>query len=285
MVLEHTPFGHAGERALQKLMAEDGGFDHNEQALRIVDLLEIKYPAYDGLNLTWAVRSGLMKHRHHEDGTRTLLDGKKLPLYPSAESQVADVADDLTYYGHDVDDGLDSGLITLEMLEELDLWRMCEEKTFAMGLKEKNERFAACTVRHLIDTMVGDVIRNSAKTLEEYAPADAEAVENASCRMISFSKEFEPLTEKLRTFLYHNLYFHPVLAELNELSYRQMGTCFRAFLQHPELMGEGAQSRIAKVGLKRAAADFIAGMTDNFATKEYNCVSFLYPEYGKENKV
>ncbi|MBO5760419.1 MAG: deoxyguanosinetriphosphate triphosphohydrolase [Lentisphaeria bacterium] len=283
--LGHTPFGHAGERALQKLMENEGGFDHNEQALRIVDLLEIKYPAYDGLNLTWAVRAGLMKHRTHEDGSRTFLDGKMLPLYPCAESQVADVADDLTYYGHDVDDGLDSGLITLEMLQEIKLWRMCEEKTFAMGLTEKNERFAACTVRNLIDTMVGDLIRNSAATLEKYQPQSAAEVENSSVRMISFSPEFQRLTDELRTFLYHNLYFHPVLAELNDLSYKQMGTCFRAFLQHPELMGEGAQSRIAKDGLKRAAADFIAGMTDNFATKEYNCVSFLYPEYGKESKV
>ena len=279
--LGHTPFGHAGERALQKLMENEGGFDHNEQALRIVDLLEIKYPAYDGLNLTWAVRAGLMKHRTHEDGSRTFLDGKMLPLYPCAESQVADVADDLTYYGHDVDDGL----ITLEMLQEIKLWRMCEEKTFAMGLTEKNERFAACTVRNLIDTMVGDLIRNSAATLEKYQPQSAAEVENSSVRMISFSPEFQRLTDELRTFLYHNLYFHPVLAELNDLSYKQMGTCFRAFLQHPELMGEGAQSRIAKDGLKRAAADFIAGMTDNFATKEYNCVSFLYPEYGKESKV
>lgn len=283
--LGHTPFGHAGERALQKLMENEGGFDHNEQALRIVDLLEIKYPAYDGLNLTWAVRAGLMKHRTQEDGSRTFLDGKMLPLYPCAESQVADVADDLTYYGHDVDDGLDSGLITLEMLQEVKLWRMCEEKTFAMGLTEKNERFAACTVRNLIDTMVGDLIRNSAATLEKYQPQSAAEVENSSVRMISFSPEFQALTDELRTFLYHNLYFHPVLAELNDLSYKQMGTCFRAFLQHPELMGEGAQSRICKDGLKRAAADFIAGMTDNFATKEYNCVSFLYPEYGKESKV
>lgn len=283
--LGHTPFGHAGERALQKLMAEDGGFDHNEQALRIVDLLEIKYPSYDGLNLTWAVRAGLMKHRVQEDGSRTRLDGRELPLFPCAESQVADVADDLTYYGHDVDDGLDSGLITLEMLETVKLWRMCEEKTCEMGLKEKNERFAACTVRNLIDTMVGDLIRYSASTLEKCRPSCASDVENASTRMISFSPEYQSLTDELREFLYHNLYFHPVLASLNDLSYKQMGTCFRAFLAHPELMGEGARSRIAGEGLKRAAADFVAGMTDNFATKEYNCVSFLYPEHGKEIKV
>lgn len=283
--LGHTPFGHAGERALHKLMADDGGFDHNEQALRIVDQLEIKYPAYDGLNLTWAVRAGLMKHRIQEDGSRTVLDGVMLPLYPSAESQVADVADDLTYYGHDVDDGLDSGLITLDMLEEVELWRMCEEKTFSMGLKEKNDRFTACTVRHLIDTLVGDVIRYSSKTLDTYRPENASAVENASCRMISFSPEYTRLSDQLRTFLYHNLYFHPVLAELNDLSDVQMGTCFRVFLDRPELMGEGAKARIGKVGLKRAAADFIAGMTDNFAIKEYRSIAFLYPEYTKGCKV
>ena len=134
--LGHTPFGHAGERALHRIMFDYGGFDHNLQALRIVDELEVKYPEYDGINLTWEVRSGLIKHRIDHDGKRAELDGEILPLMPALEAQVADVADDLTYYGHDVDDGLDSGLITPDMLEEVELWRRVSEKTCAYGLKK-----------------------------------------------------------------------------------------------------------------------------------------------------
>ena len=133
--LGHTPFGHAGERALHRIMFDYGGFDHNLQALRIVDELEVKYPEYDGINLTWEVRSGLIKHRINHEGNRAELDGETLPLMPALEAQVADVADDLTYYGHDVDDGLDSGLITPDMLEEVELWRRVSEKAYAYKMR------------------------------------------------------------------------------------------------------------------------------------------------------
>ena len=268
--LGHTPFGHAGERALHRIMFDYGGFDHNLQALRIVDELEVKYPEYDGINLTWEVRSGLIKHRINHEGKRAELDGETLPLMPALEAQVADVADDLTYYGHDVDDGLDSGLITPDMLEEVELWRRVSEKAYAYGLKKGEERFAAFTVRCLIDAMVGDVIRHSNANLEKIAPESAAEVENLDVKLISFSPEFEPQTKELRDFLYHNLYFHPELKKLNELSFNRMDNMFRIYLAHPELMGETAQTRIRKDGVARAAADYIAGMTDRFAEKEYN---------------
>lgn len=251
-------------------MFDYGGFDHNLQALRIVDELEVKYPEYDGINLTWEVRSGLIKHRINHEGKRAELDGETLPLMPALEAQVADVADDLTYYGHDVDDGLDSGLITPDMLEEVELWRRVSEKAYTYGLKKGEERFAAFTVRCLIDAMVGDVIRHSNANLEKIAPESAAEVENLDVKLISFSPEFEPQTKELRDFLYHNLYFHPELKKLNELSFNRMDNMFRIYLAHPELMGETAQTRIRKDGVARAAADYIAGMTDRFAEKEYN---------------
>lgn len=226
--LGHTPFGHAGERALHRIMFDYGGFDHNLQALRIVDELEVKYPEYDGINLTWEVRSGLIKHRIDHEGKRAELDGETLPLMPALEAQVADVADDLTYYGHDVDDGLDSGLITPDMLEEVELWRRVSEKAYAYGLKKGEERFAAFTVRCLIDAMVGDVIRHSNANLEKIAPESAAEVENLDVKLISFSPEFEPQTKELRDFLYHNLYFHPELKKLNELSFNRMDNMFRS---------------------------------------------------------
>ena len=143
----HTPFGHAGERALNSLMKGHGGFDHNLQALRLIDDLEIKYPDFDGLNLSWEIRAGLLKHREEP----IWLDGHLLPAHPSLEAQVADLADDLTYYGHDTDDGLDSGLITIEMLETIPLWNMAAEKAHDAGLHEKDERYASFAIRVLLE--------------------------------------------------------------------------------------------------------------------------------------
>ena len=271
--LGHTPFGHSGERALQKIMADHGGFDHNLQALRIVDLLEVKYPDHNGLNLTWETRNGLVKHRYDSGGNLVKLDGEILTSFPSAESQIADVADDLTYYGHDVDDGLDSGLITLEMLEELPIWNLCAEKAEESGIREKNDRYCSYTVRCLIDAMVGDVIRTSRKKLQ--AVSGREEIFSGNAPVISFSEEFKTLTDTLREFLYHNLYFHKELEKLNDLSYDQMETLFRIFTGKPALMGENAVSRIASEGLERTAADFIAGMTDTFAMSEFQRLTAL----------
>ena len=276
--LGHTPFGHAGERALDKIMTPFGGFDHNGQALKVVDELEIKYPSYDGLNLTWEVRTGLVKHRRNEDGSPILLDGEELPPQPGLEAQIADVADDLTYYGHDVDDGLDSGLLTLDMLEEVELWRLAAAEAAERGLSSSGERFAAFTVRCLIDLMVRDVIRTSAAAIEQAAPEKAEDVYSLPGKLIRFSPGFQKLTDTLRDFLYHNLYFNPVLKRLNEMSFRNMRTLFSFYVNNPLEMGETARRRIVKTGVEQAAADYIAGMTDRFASKEYRRISRLDPE-------
>ncbi len=261
----HTPFGHAGERALHKIMQSHGGFDHNLQALRIIDELEIKYPDYDGLNLSWEIRAGLLKHREQA----IWLDGKPLPPHPSLEAQIADLADDLTYYGHDTDDGLDSGLITIEMLETIPLWNMAAEKAAEAGLREKDERYTSYTVRCLIDMMVGNAIRHSNTLLEQYAPGSSAEVRALPCKLISFSPDFEPLTLQLREFLYHNLYFHPDIAVLNTESLEKMQFLFEIFLNDPDQLGKKARHRQSQDSLHRIIADYIAGMTDTFALKEY----------------
>ena len=262
----HPPFGHAGERALSKVMENFGGFDHNLQALRTVDLLEIKYPDYDGINLTYEVRSGLLKHR---EGIPALPDGSPLDPSPSLEAQIADLADDLTYYGHDVDDGLEFGLIREEMLEPLEIWQVASEKARAAGLPAPCERFSAYTVRCLIDAMVGDAIRNSACRIADLNPRTPEEVSRLSVHLISFSPQFERMTQELKQFLYQNLYFCKELQKLNALSLSRIQFLFDTFLQKPELMGDIARSRLEKDGPARAAADYIAGMTDNFAIMEY----------------
>lgn len=262
----HPPFGHAGERALGKVMEGFGGFDHNLQALRTVDLLEIKYPDYDGINLTYEVRSGLLKHR---DGISALPDGAPLDPRPGLEAQIADLADDLTYYGHDVDDGLEFGLLREEMLEPLEIWKFASEKARAAGLPAPSERFSSYTVRCLIDTMVGDAIRNSAKRIAELDPKSPEEVSRLSSNLISFSPDFEKMTLELKDFLYQNLYFCKELKKLNALSLSRIQFLFDTYIKKPRLMGEIARNRLEKDGTARAAADYIAGMTDNFAIMEY----------------
>ena len=262
----HPPFGHAGERALSKVMENYGGFDHNLQALRTVDLLEIKYPDYDGINLTYEVRAGLLKHR---DGISALPDGSPLDPTPGIEAQIADLADDLTYYGHDVDDGLESGLIREEMLEPLAIWQLASEKARSAGLPAPCERFSAYTVRCLIDTMVGDAIRHSARRIADANPQSPDEVAHLPANLISFSPEFEKMTLELKHFLYQNLYFCKELQKLNALSLSRIQFLFDTFLKNPELMGDTARSRLEKDGAARAAADYIAGMTDNFAIMEY----------------
>ena len=271
--LGHTPFGHDGERALNRIMADHGGFDHNLQALRIVDYLEIKYPAYDGINLTWEVRAGLVKHR--TPGV-TKLDGVILPPNQSLEAQIADLADDLTYYGHDLDDGFDSGLIHSDMLKGMEIWECAVEKVRESGLSDAGaERFESYAIRCLIDNMVRDAICHSDKLLMEFNPTDSKAVRSMNRKLISFSPEYEKQTLELRNFLYENLYYHPSLEKMNGMSLSRMAALFEAYTRNPEEMGSAAVKRIEHDGIHRAAADYIAGMTDIFAQKEFTRICGL----------
>lgn len=264
--LGHTPFGHAGERAMNLILADHGGFDHNMQALRVIDHLEVKYPEYNGINLTIAAREALIKHRTPGE---TALDGVLLPPLPGLEAQVADIADDLTYYGHDVDDGLDSGLLTPEMFEELEIWQRACEKAKERNYLPGDDRFIPYAVRCLIDMMVGDVIRYSAEQINAADPQSPDAVMNLEKPLVSFSPEFQKITDELKAFLYENLYFGKVLSQLNELSRSRISFLYEYFLKHPDEMGESARGRIDEDGLVRAVADHIAGMTDTFAVSEY----------------
>lgn len=263
--LGHTPFGHAGERALHQILADCGGFDHNLQSLRIVDTLEIKYPDYDGLNLTRALRHGLVKHRTAE----FVLDGEPLKGGLSLEAQVADLADDLTYYGHDVDDGLDSGLITLAQLRDCAIWSMATEEAQKAGLQPGTDRFVSFAVRCLINRMVGDAIRYSAERIEQESFASVEEVTAFPIPLITFSPEYLLMTQELKRFLRDNLYYSGELKKLHDLSLMQMQVLFDRYCDDPGRMGSSARDRIGIDGLERAVGDYIAGMTDSFAVSEY----------------
>lgn len=266
--LGHTPFGHSGEDAINKFMHDHGGFDHNDQALTVVDELEQKYPDYNGLNLTWEVRTGLVKHRSPE--RQPELDGKELPPSPHLESQVADLADDLTYYGHDVDDGLDAGLIDEEMLQKNKIWQLACKKAEKRGMKliPNHEKSRGYTVRCLIDMMVGNAILTSNDNIEKSnlkSSIDAQKIET---RLISFDQDFTEMTLELRKFLFDNVYHHPNVSKVNNAAVERMRQLFATYLANPKLMTHTTQSRIEKVGLHRATADYIASMTDRFALLE-----------------
>ena len=263
--LGHTPFGHPGENVLNDIMKDEGGFDHNEQSLRIVDILERKYPDYDGLNLTFEVRAGLVKRRNPD---KAILDGQKLPPQPSLESQVADIADDITYYGHDIDDGLESGLLTEKTLSSLEIWNMATEEAAKRGLKH-GEKFQVFAVRCLIDMMVRNVVEHSEKNLRKYKIKSSLDPQNLNVKIISFDEKFCELTKKLRDFLYKNLYYHPAVSNVNLEASNKIRDLFKCYCENPKEMGRFANSRIKKDGIKRAVADYIAGMTDRFAILEH----------------
>jgi dGTPase len=267
--LGHTPFGHPGESAMNELMADHGGFDHNDQALRVLELLERKYPDYDGLNLTWEVRAGLVKHRG--DASITEIDGVPLTISPSLESQSADLADDLTYYGHDVDDGLEAELLDEEMLRTNAIWNLAVEKARGRGLeiKDGDEKSRGYIVRCLIDMMVENAVLTSEGNLKRLGIQNKDQACGLAERVVSFDSEFLEMTNDLRNFLFENLYYHPDIAKVNQGAVEKMRTLFSAYVKHPEWMGRTACARIADCGLHRVVADYIAGMTDRFALLEY----------------
>ena len=268
--LGHTPFGHPGEEALNELLKDHGGFDHNDQSLRVVDELEQKYPDYDGLNLTWEVREGLVKHRGEDRMGE--IDG--IPLLPSPflESQVADLADDLTYYGHDVDDGLEAGLIDEKMLSQNEIWVLATMKASKRGtdLLKGSDKSRGYTVRCLIDLMVENAINNSEKRIREADLSNPEQTQFYEENLISFDADFLRMTLQLREFLYKNVYHHPDVVGVNDKAVRKMEQLYGAFIENPKLMRRTANKRISKDGLHLAVADYIAGMTDRFALIEYD---------------
>jgi dGTPase len=261
--LGHTPFGHVGERVLNELLGEEhGGFDHNLQSLRIVDCLEKKYPGIDGLNLTWEVRCGLIKHR----GERPVaLDGVTLPPRPRLEAQVADIADDLAYYAHDIDDGIEGGLLQEADLAGVTLWDMAHEQALHNGAGNERELLVPYTIRCLIDMLVGDVLECSRQQLDAWQPPSPAAAQALPAPVIRFSEHFSQCSRQLRDFLFERVYWHPEVIEVNQRMGQAVRDLFATFTEHPDKMGAGAQKRITEFGLERTAADYIAGMTDRFA--------------------
>ena len=264
--LGHTPFGHAGERALHRLVKEAGGFDHNRQSLRVVDLLEERYPGFRGLNLTQESREGILKHGAPWE--------HPVPLPPptperSLEAQLADLADEIAYTNHDLDDGLRSGLLTLEMLESCALWSQMRRSaaTRTRGASERVVR--AQIIVALINRIVTDVIEQSAAKLEELGARSVEEIRASTSPLIRASEEIAQATRDLKRFLFENLYHHPRVLRMNRKAERILGDLYRIYRDDPRQLPRHVVRRFAEDGEARVIADYIAGMTDRFALAEH----------------
>ena len=267
--LGHTPFGHAGQDALNDCMREHGGFEHNLQSLRVVEWLEQRYAEFDGLNLTFEVREGILKHCSPHNARQLGELGERFlnKQQPSLEAQVTNLADEIAYNNHDVDDGLRSGLITLEQLSDVE--------AFARHLHEVRQRYADIggrrlvheTVRRMINAQVNDLCAQSRQNIAATCPADIEAVRRAS-PLIAFSDTMQRQQHALKQFLRANLYRHYRVNRMSNKADRIIRELFSAFLQDPGLLPADFHAAGAEQQ-PRAVADYIAGMTDRYAIREY----------------
>jgi dGTPase len=264
--LGHAPFGHSGEEMLTECMRDHGGFDHNRQSVRVVELLETPYPDFPGLNLTFEVREGLRKHeRPYKFPTPA---GKEYH-FPSLEGQVADLADEITYYSHDLDDALDFEILTPARLEENEVWHNSHRAVLARYTDAREPELHKLIIREIIDREVHDLVATSAESIAESGVQSADDARRQTAPLIRYSDELAEANRALRKFLYQNVYYHPRVAEVNLRACEMLRRVFEAYLADPDRLGEGATRRVEKEGLHRTVCDYIAGMTDRYVMEEY----------------
>jgi len=264
--LGHTPFGHAGERVLADLMKSYGDFDHNRQSLRIVDLLEERYPDFRGLNLTYETREGILKHGCHWEHP---LPVPEPTAQPSLEAQIADRADEIAYTNHDLDDGLRSGLLTLDELGEATLWRETRARTVA-GSGAADERILhAQTIVALINHLVTSLAQETAARIESAGVESVDDVRATRLPLVGFAPELQDELLALKRFLAERLYHHPQVLEMTEPAVRVIGDLFEWYRAHTEQLPDHVEARFGEDGVARAIADYVAGMTDRFAMHEH----------------
>ncbi|MBB6561071.1 dGTPase [Acidovorax soli] len=286
--LGHTPFGHAGQDALHECMADHGGFEHNLQSLRVVDRLEERYPHFDGLNLTFETREGILKHcskvhaQQIEEAEPGGVGGRFLRReQPSLEAQLCNLADEIAYNAHDIDDGVRSGLITLDQLREVPLFDEYRHAAQAahphLNEVAMHRRLLYEAIRLMLSAQVYDVIDATSAALARAAPASADAV-RLSAPLVCFSEPMREQSVVLKRFLFKNLYRHAQVMETTGRAKQVVRDLFTAYLQSPHEMKPAfaQQASAGDMAVKaRAIADFIAGMTDRFAVREHQRLTGL----------
>ena len=268
--LGHAPFGHSGEEMLAECMRGHGGFDHNRQSLRVVELLEGPYPNFPGLNLTFEVGEGLRKHASGYDFPTP---APARYQSPSLEAQVADLADEITYYSHDLDDALDFEILSATQLAETEVWRKSHDAVRARYSGEREPELHKIIIRDIIDNEVHDLVAASARAIADSGVQSSDDVRRRANRLIRHSDELAGANRALRKFLYQNVYYHPRVAEVNRRACEMLRRVFEAYLLAPDRLGDGATRRIEKEGLHRTVCDYVAGMTDRYLMEEYARIS------------
>ena len=254
--LGHTPFGHSGEEVLAACMRDHGGFEHNKQSLRVVELLENAYPDFPGLNLTFEVREGLQKH-DRKDG------------FPSLEAQIADLADEITYYSHDLDDAVDFEILTAAQMAENEVWKRSQQHVLSHYPDAREPELHKLIIRNIIDVQVQDVVTTSAASISKAKPKSADDVRKQPAKLICYSDELRKANAALRKFLYANVYYHPRVAEVNQRACEMLKKVFESYVVDPKQLGEVATKRLEQEGLHRTVCDYVAGMTDRYLMEEY----------------
>jgi len=264
--LGHPAFGHSGEAALARLMRDFGGFEHNKQSLRIVTKLERRYDTFPGLNLSWETLEGMVKHETEYDRT----DAKDFnpELRGHLEAQIANVADELAYTAHDLDDGLRSGMITTDMLTSIDLWQIATRRVQWNGGK-LNDLDRHCIIRELIGMEVNDLIEATDARLNENAIRSVEQIQTLSFNVVGFSEVMISRNRQLKDFLFTNLYRHPRVVRMAVKAERILTELFQAYRAEPSILPHHVQASIPENGLERTLCDYLAGMTDRYAIDEY----------------
>ena len=249
-------------------MKGQGGFEHNNQSLRVVEELEQKYPGFPGLNLSWETREGLVKHftSYDHPSKHKGFDAKNSPL----EAQVANLADEITYYSHDLDDGLDAGLLDeAELNRHVRVWRAAARRVKREhgNLPDESRRYFI--IRCLIDGQVRDVVETTECAIARAGVQSADDVRLHPRALVQYSAPRRLVNQEMRKYLYRNLYFSREVDEANTRAVRMLEELFNYYLAHPNEIGDTSRRRMKQVGLHRAVCDYIAGMTDRYALQEH----------------
>ncbi len=264
--LGHPPFGHAGERMLNDLMRPYGGFDRNAQSLRTVDWLEVRYPGFRGLNLSYEVREGIIKHSAFK-GRSAAMEFDVI-LYPYLEAQIVDLADEIAYLAHDADDGAEAGMLTVAQLESLSLY--CDARAALLQVQPDTRIERYQTVIKMIDLMVTDLVTNIDREISRACITNIDRIRQAGRALASFGPSMDEQVAEVKRFMRDHLYRHPRVIAMTERAARVITRLFEAYLADPSLMPQHVTARIEqeREPIPRVVADYIAGMTDRFALDE-----------------
>ncbi len=265
--LGHPPFGHSGEHALNILMAGHGGFNHNTQSYRIVTELEDSYPDFPGLNLTYETREGMLKHETDYDQSEAA--DYEPDKRASLEAQIANLADEIAYDAHDLDDGLRAGLFTLSDLEQLVIWReLCESAGWRVG-EEFTSLHRHEIIRELIGRSVGDVMAYTSEMLDANHIDSPEKLQRYATNVVGYTAEFGQKVRALKSFLYEHMYRHYRLVRMATKAERFVADLFEAYVKEPHMLPRETQERLAHASTERVVADYVAGMTDRYALDDW----------------